>query len=145
MLTILFYIRMTDKSEDEVIQILKRSIHYVLKTQLETHQYMVGTIYIEQWVFKLIDKDIKALTKKYCQFKKSMIQVWPYVHDIKTIGSDVNKLLQQRIDIVYSFGGDGTLLTLLKALYLNNDNVEIPQIAAFNMVSFKHSIILTCL
>ena len=64
---------MTDKSEDEVIKILKESIHYVLKTQLETHQYMVGTIYIEQWVFKLIDKDIKALTKKYCQFKKSMI------------------------------------------------------------------------
>lgn len=71
-----------------------------------------------------------------------MIQVWPYVHDIKTIGSDVNKLLQQRIDIVYTFGGDGTLLTLLKALYLNNDNVEIPQIAAFNMVSLNTPLIL---
>ena len=68
--------------------------------------------------------------------------MWPYVHDIKTIGSDVNKLLQQRIDIVYSFGGDGTLLTLLKALYLNNDNVEIPQIAAFNMVSLNTPLIL---
>ena len=32
LLTILFYIRMTDKSEDEVIQVLKSSIHYVLKT-----------------------------------------------------------------------------------------------------------------
>ena len=66
-----------------------------------------------------------------------MIQVWPIVDDINTIGSDVNRLLQQRIDIVYTFGGDGTLLTLLKALYTHNDNVEIPRIAAFNLVSNK--------
>jgi NAD kinase len=66
-----------------------------------------------------------------------MIQVWPIVDDINTIGSDVSRLLQQRIDIVYTFGGDGTLLTLLKALYTHNDNVEIPRIAAFNLVSNK--------
>lgn len=47
LLTLLFYIRMTDNSEDEVIQVLLKSIDYVLKTQLETDQNMVGTIYIE--------------------------------------------------------------------------------------------------
>lgn len=67
-----------------------------------------------------------------------MIQVWPIVDDINTIGSDVNRLLQQRIDIVYTFGGDGTLLTLLKALYTHNDNVEIPRIAAFNLGSLGY-------
>ena len=46
---------MTDQRDDEVVRILKKSIKYVLKTQLEMNQQIIGTIYIEQWVFKLID------------------------------------------------------------------------------------------
>ena len=59
--------------------------------------------------------------------------------------SDVNDLLQQKIDLVYTFGGDGTLLTLLKALYENSDSLEIPKIAAFNMVSIFIPFLSVCL
>ena len=70
-----------------------------------------------------------------------MIKIWPLEQsDVNWrrrnfTESDVTDLLQQKIDLVYTFGGDGTLLTLLKALYENNDSLEIPKIAAFNMVS----------
>jgi NAD kinase len=49
--------------------------------------------------------------------------------------NDTNKLLQQEIDIIYAFGGDGTLLNLLKAVYTYYSKNEVPPIAAFNMVS----------
>lgn len=66
-----------------------------------------------------------------------MIKVWPIIENISSqLPSDTTKLLQQRIDFVYTFGGDGTLLALLQALYLHYDCEEIPKIAAFNMVSF---------
>jgi len=58
LLTILFYIRITDKKDDEVVRVLKDSILYVLQTQHHLNQQIVGTIYIENWVYKLIQKDI---------------------------------------------------------------------------------------
>lgn len=39
--------------------------------------------------------------------------------------------------MVYAIGGDGTLLSLLRSLYEHYSKVELPPIAAFNLVSFK--------
>jgi hypothetical protein len=40
---------------------------------------IVGTIYIEQWVYDLIKNDIKKLSEKYAQ---NMIKVWPILQNI---------------------------------------------------------------
>ena len=54
---------------------------------------------------------------------------------IERLPIETNKLLQKEIDIVYAIGGDGTLLSLLRALYEHYSKVELPPIAAFNLVS----------
>ena len=55
----------------------------------------------------------------------------------KSFGSYEELARDQEIDVVYAFGGDGTLLSLLRALYKYYSKDEIPPIAAFNMVSIK--------
>lgn len=42
--------------------------------------------------------------------------------------------------MVYAIGGDGTLLSLLRSLYEHYSKVELPPIAAFNLVSFKFNL-----
>lgn len=45
--TILFYVRITNHKDDEVIKVLKDSLLYVLHTQYQMGKPVVGTIYIE--------------------------------------------------------------------------------------------------
>jgi len=45
--TILFYVRITNHKDDEVIKVLKDSLLYVLHTQNQMGKPIVGTIYIE--------------------------------------------------------------------------------------------------
>jgi len=45
--TILFYVRLTNHPDDEVIKVLKDCLLYVLKTQTTLGKPLVGTIYIE--------------------------------------------------------------------------------------------------
>ena len=109
--TILFYVRLTNHPDDEEIKVLKDSMLYVLQTQFEMGKRIVGTIYIESWVYNLISSDINSLMEKY---SPNTIKVWPIIENISPqMPGDTTKLLQQRIDYVYTFGGDGTLLALL--------------------------------
>lgn len=64
-----------------------------------------------------------------------MFKIWPILGDITTMPSDTNKLLQEKIDIVFALGGDGTLLNLLGSLYKYYSKEDVPPIAAFNLVS----------
>lgn len=86
----------------------------------------------------MIEEEIKQLVMAYCPDRPRMVREWPVFDEIKELSVDANKLLQQEIDIVYALGGDGTLLSLLRALYKYYSHVELPPIAAFNMVSQLH-------
>jgi len=48
--TVLFYIRITNDKEDDVIRVLVEALDYILKTQLESGKEVVGVIYVEKWV-----------------------------------------------------------------------------------------------
>lgn len=89
--TILFYVRITNHKDDEVIKVLKDSMLYVLQTQFLLGKPVVGTIYIEQWVYALIKNDIRKLSEQY---KENMIKVWPIIENIsKQLPNDTSKLL----------------------------------------------------
>lgn len=91
---------------------------------------------MEKWCFELIKDELAQLLNLYTPGNsRRLIKIWPIVGGIEGLPVDTNKLLQQEIDIVYALGGDGTLLSLLRALYLYYSHVELPPIAAFNMVS----------
>lgn len=77
--TILFYVRLTDCKDDEVIKVLKDCMLYVLHTQNTMGKPVVGTIYIEKWVYNLIKNDIRKLSEKYAH---NMIKVWPILQNI---------------------------------------------------------------
>ena len=78
----------------------------------------------------MIHKDVRAMNSNFSSINSShdIIQIWP-------VGK--HEVIPQKIDIVFLYGGDGTLLRLLRQLYLHYDEVEIPQIAAFNHVSSR--------
>lgn len=63
------------------------------------------------------------------------MQIWKTEQGIEGLPIEQNKLLQKDIDLVYAIGGDGTLLSLLRSLYEHYSKVELPPIAAFNLVS----------
>ena len=85
----------------------------------------------------MIETEIKTLLKEHCNNNHKMIQPWPVVSNL-SVPLDLNDLLQQDIDIVYSFGGDGTLLSLIRELYVNNKSDRLPYIAAFNSGSLGY-------
>lgn len=85
----------------------------------------------------MIKEEIHAILKQYCDNNHKMIQPWPVVHNYG-IPVDLNDLIQQDIDIVYSFGGDGTLLGLIRELYVHYKSDRLPYIAAFNSGSLGY-------
>lgn len=64
--------------------------------------------------------------------------MWPFISNAYELAPDMNSLLQPNIDITYTLGGDGTLLSLIRDLYINYKPNELPYIAAFNSVSTDH-------
>ena len=60
-MTILFYIRITDTQEDEVVKVLKQCLFHILSSQKRLGIGLIRTIYIERWAYDLIENDIFAL------------------------------------------------------------------------------------
>jgi NAD kinase len=57
------------------------------------------------------------LEKQFSKDGSKIFQIWPLITNLG-ISAENNSLLQQNIDLVYVFGGDGTLLNLLRELYV---------------------------
>jgi len=94
---------------------------------------------MEEWVHKLIVNDLTSLMLEYPQFNRdNFIQIWPFITNVYELSADMNSLLHPRIDYVYSFGGDGTLLNLVRELYKNYRQNNLPYIAAFNSGSLGY-------
>lgn len=136
LLNILFYIRLTDSADDIVVRVLKESIKYILAEQEKAGREIVGSIYMEEWAHKLIKKDLHQILSQYPRVDQGhFIQMWPFIANAYELAPDMNSLLQPNIDITYTFGGDGTLLSLIRDLYVNYKPNQLPYIAAFNSVS----------
>ena len=75
---------------------------------------------------------------RYCKGDMKRVQIWPVISNINQLTDDTNKLINIHIDIVFALGGDGTLLSLLRALYKFYSHVELPRIAAFNYGSMGY-------
>jgi NAD kinase len=119
--------------------VLKESIRYLLKEQEKVGQEIMGSIYIEEWVHKLIKKDLQQILSDYPRLNSGkFIQIWPFITNVYELAPDVNSLLQPNIDIVYTLGGDGTLLSLIRDLYVNYKPNSLPYIAAFNSGSLGY-------
>lgn len=113
-------------------------LRYIFEREKEIGKTVFGAIYVEKWIKTLISDEIDQLVAFYCNHDKSRIQVWPKIGNIGEMSPEKNKLIQQEIDMVYCLGGDGTLLSLLRALYSFYSHVELPPIAAFNMGSLGY-------
>lgn len=119
-----------------MVRVLKDSIAYLLKEQEKVGREIIGSIYVEEWVHKLIKKDLHQILSHYPrQNDGKFIQIWPFITNVYELAPDMNSLLQPNIDIVYALGGDGTLLSLLRDLHVNYKPNHLPYIAAFNSVS----------
>jgi len=77
------------------------------------------------------------LEKQFTKDGSKIFQIWPLITNLG-ISAENNSLLQQNIDLVYVFGGDGTLLNLLRELYVYYKSNSIPLIAAFNLGSLGY-------
>ena len=98
---------------------------------------------METWIYDLIEDDLKSLSYKYGGTYRhvDIFKKWPVIGSIDDINPDINALLQTKLDIVFTLGGDGTLLSLLRSLFNNYSKIDLPKIAAFNLVSkFKFDI-----
>ena len=138
LLNILFYIRLTDRADDVVVKVLKESVRYLLKEQEKVGREIIGSIYLEEWVHKLVKKDLHSILSGYPRLNNGkFIQIWPFITNVYELAPDMNSLLQPNIDIAYTLGGDGTLLSLVRDLYLNYKPNHLPYIAAFNSVSIQ--------
>jgi hypothetical protein len=137
---ILFYLRITRDKKDDVVKYLIRSLEYIYTMEAMLGVQVVSEIYLEKWAYDFIKNDVQKLQEKFGGQKK-LFRVWPFTVDIQNLSIDANKLLQQQINMVFLFGGDGTLLSLLRVLYKYYSKVEIPMIAAFNMVSFPNFLV----
>ena len=92
-ITILFYIRITDNESDEVVRILKNCLHYVMANQKKLGKQIVGAIYLEKWIYRLIQKDIESIVTLYCDGNQNFFKIWPVIGDITALPNDTNKLL----------------------------------------------------
>ena len=97
---------------------------------------------METWIYELIKEDLKSLSYKYGGTYRDVdiFKPWPVIGRIDGINPEFNALLQTKIDIVFSLGGDGTLLSLLRSLFNNYSKIDLPKIAAFNCVSISNVI-----
>jgi len=139
LLNILFYIRLTDRADDVVVKVLKESVRYLLKEQERVGREIIGSIYLEEWVHKLVKKDLHSILSGYPRLNNGkFIQIWPFITNVYELAPDMNSLLQPNIDIAYTLGGDGTLLSLVRDLYLNYKPNHLPYIAAFNSGSLGY-------
>ena len=129
---------MTDNREDEVVKIFLKSLKYILKNESKNGKRVVEHILMEKWLFDLVRIDLKKLIYQYGGNNHDVFRIWPVTDKIDDLNPDINKLLQTKIDIVYTLGGDGTLLSLLRALYKFYSKIEIPKIAAFNLGSLGY-------
>ena len=136
LLNVLFYIRLADSADDIVVRVLKDSVSYLLKEQERVGREIIGSIYMEEWAYKLIKRDLHQILSHYPrQNNGKFIQIWPFITNVYELAPDMNSLLQPNIDIVYTLGGDGTLLSLIRDLHANYKPNHVPNIAAFNSVS----------
>lgn len=133
LLNVLFYIRLADSADDIVVRVLKDSVSYLLKEQERVGREIIGSIYMEEWAYKLIKRDLHQILSHYPrQNNGKFIQIWPFITNVYELAPDMNSLLQPNIDIVYTLGGDGTLLSLIRDLHANYKPNHVPNIAAFN-------------
>jgi hypothetical protein len=94
-INILFYVRLTDRADDMVIRVLKESIAYILHEQKRVGRDIIGSIYMEEWTFNLIKKDLFMMVSAYPNLNMGkFIQIWPFISNVYELTPDMNNLLQ---------------------------------------------------
>ena len=73
LITILFYIRITQSKNDEVVGILLNCLQYIFQKERMHGVQVVGTIYMEKWSYDLIESDVKQMLGEYCNGDKKRI------------------------------------------------------------------------
>lgn len=116
--TILIYVR---KSDDiEVILALKDFVNYIIQKQQKESR--IKTIYMERWAMEALQENIKLISYPI------RFQEWlpasdrealePFIESESVITKNKTPETFIKFDFVYCIGGDGTLLRLLRFLFM---------------------------